>query len=876
MKITNKLATATLVSGAMLLAANKPNTAQAADVNDNNSNVTKSEVEQKAAETATTVTKEQAQADVKEAQNQKDVAQSKVTELQTKAEEAEKDTAAAQQKVADATKAHDAAQETIKEATPERIEQVKNNIESQQQEVANQQANQDQAQKEFNQKSQDLTKAQNALNDAKNAETTAQSNANAANQAVKDAQSALNANKNEIAQAQQNVNNAENHVLAVEKTIQDANANKTNLENNLDQANNAVSQAQKDFDAKSTALDQANAKVNEAELAKSQLQSNVDYYQAKVDAINTITMPANYLHYNKWGGADSVNAEEAHKGLTLNHYKNDLEAAKEEIKNIPNPNGEGTLLQLTDAQQKELTLWTANLLNGVRKQLGFKDTIVVTQASLDFAKYVATHSTVEGIKHDQTAIEEADKMIGGARQTSESLGLGGRILNMDDAKESIYSTILEMLFDDDVESGGWGHAFQLSGMDFQGFPSEYLGVAFRPDTNFVIFDSFYPLDEEKANKGGFFTIPDDSELQTKLAEAKAQLAPKQVEYEMDVKGQENAKVAYNNASAHLMSAKNHSASLNKAIADVNSQLSKMNIELAKAKTSAESAKTTLATLTAPVAEKETNVAKAKDKFDVAVADLHQKQADVSLNQKLVNSSKDAYNKAQFDLNNAKNAVKQAQSKLNGLKERLASLQNAKENEAEAANRLNTAKAELEEAQKASEDAQASLTDAKNVLAEKEADLEKTKAVLAKIETEEAAKQAVEKAQEEAKKAAEEKAENTNFYKAGDQLVDSKGQVMPVDYTVRENKVYDSKSVFIGVVSSKVQSRVVARAIAKVESKEDTHSVSTYVPKHAEVKASSVLPSTGTKNTNVAGVIGLAIASVGSLLGLGASKRKEER
>ncbi len=103
-----------------------------------------------------------------------------------------------------------------------------------------------------------------------------------------------------------------------------------------------------------------------------------------------------------------------------------------------------------------------------------------------------------------------------------------------------------------------------------------------------------------------------------------------------------------------------------------------------------------------------------------------------------------------------------------------------------------------------------------------------------------------------------------------------GQVMPVDYTVRENKVYDSKSVFIGVVSSKVQSRVVARAIAKVESKEDTHSVSTYVPKHAEVKASSVLPSTGTKNTNVAGVIGLAIASVGSLLGLGASKRKEER
>lgn len=876
MKINKKLATATLVSGAMLLAANKPNTAQAADVNDNNSNVTKSEVEQKAAETASTVTKEQAQADVKEAQNQKDVAQSKVTELQTKAEEAEKDAAAAQQKVADATKAHDVAQETVKEATPEHIEQVKNNIESQQKEVANQQANQDQAQKEFNQKSQDLTKAQNALNDAKNAETTAQSNANAANQAVKDAQSALNANKNEIAQAQQNVNNAENHVLAIEKTIQDANANKTNLENNLDQAQNAVSQAQKDFDAKSTALDQANAKVNEAELAKSQLQGDVDYYQSKVDAINTITMPAGYNKLNQYGMPASINADAAHKGMELNHYKHDLDAQKEEIKSIPNPNGEGTLLQLTDAQQKELTLWTANLLNSVREQLGFKNKVVVTQMSLDYAKYVADHSTVKGFDHDQTAITGAEDMIGGARQASESLGLGGRIQNMDDAKESIYDCIVEMLFDDDEQGGTWGHAFQLSGMDFHGFPYEYLGVAFRPDTNFVIFDSFYPLDDEKVKESDFLTIPDNFELKAKLAEAKAKLAPKQAEYEMAVKGQENAKVAYNNASANLLSAKNHLASLNKAIADVNSQLSKMNVELDKAKTSVESAKTTLATLTAPVAEKEANVAKAKDKFDVAVADLHQKQADVSLNQKLVNSSKDAYNKAQFDLNNAKNAVKQAQSKLNGLKERLASLQNAKENEAEAANSLNTAKAELEEAQKANEVAQVALNDAKNVLAKKEADLNKAKAVLAKIETEEAAKKAVEKAQEEAKKAAEEKAENTNFYKAGNQLVDSKGQVMPMDYTVRENKVYDSKGVFVGVVSSKVQSRVVAHAITRVESKEHTQSVSTYVPKHAKVKASGVLPTTGDKDTTVAGVIGLAIASVGSLLGLASSRRKEER
>lgn len=44
-----KLATATLVSGAMLLAANKPNVAQAADVNvKDNSNEAKATEEQKA------------------------------------------------------------------------------------------------------------------------------------------------------------------------------------------------------------------------------------------------------------------------------------------------------------------------------------------------------------------------------------------------------------------------------------------------------------------------------------------------------------------------------------------------------------------------------------------------------------------------------------------------------------------------------------------------------------------------------------------------------------------------------------------------------------------------------------------------------------
>lgn len=171
------------------------------------------------------------------------------------------------------------------------------------------------------------------------------------------------------------------------------------------------------------------------------------------------------------------------------------------------------------------------------------------------------------------------------------------------------------------------------------------------------------------------------------------------------------------------------------------------------------------------------------------------------------------------------------------------------------------------------------------MAEKDSALNNAKAVLAKIEAEEAAKQAVEKAAKEAKKAAEEKAENTNFYKAGHKLVDAKGNVMSSNYSVKGTKVYSPKGEFVGVVSDKVQSRVVAHTIAKVEAKTNSsivsssNAISTYNSKHEsvhQVKASSVLPTTGNTNNNLVGMVGLAIASVGSLLGLASSRKEKQR
>ena len=90
------------------------------------------------------------------------------------------------------------------------------------------------------------------------------------------------------------------------------------------------------------------------------------------------------------------------------------------------------------------------------------------------------------------------------------------------------------------------------------------------------------------------------------------------------------------------------------------------------------------------------------------------------------------------------------------------------------------------------------------------------------------------------------------------------------------KVYDENGSFIGVVTDKVQSRIVAHAISRIEAKEASTAKTVYVPKHAKVKSSNVLPTTGSSSDSIIGALGLAIVSVGSMLGLASSKKKEER
>lgn len=815
-KIVKKLATATLVSGAMLLAVNKPSTVHAADVDvKNNTNEAQS---QKQPEQV--VTKDQAQKDVTKAQSERDNIKSQADEAQKNVDKANQDVNSAQKQVEEATKANNSAKELQNEATPEHINEVKANIVQQEQEVANKAKAQEAAQKEANKQSMNLAYAQ----------------------------------KDQLAEQ---VNNA----------------------------NNAVSEATNEVNDKQSSLSQARQQADSAKAELDAAQSTVNGLQAKVDSINVITMPKGYLKPNKWGALSIIDQKVASTGLDINHYKDDIEAEKETVAH----NQDG-VIQLTDAQQKELTLWVAGILNNVRVQMGYKPNIVVTPITLDYAKYIATHSTVSTFDHDEAAINAAGERIPGLRMASESIGTPFYAENMNDVKRGAYIHMLSMLFDDE----GAAHWQQLCGIEYSETPAEYFGVALRKDKGFIQFDSFASEEPDQITKDGVLAIPNYDGLKASLENAKHELVVKQTSYGAATNTVNNAEKAYAEVATKLAQAQQAQSAAKNAYDVANANVTKLNNDLANLQSSLKSAQEKLDKLTESKSDKDFDLWKANGFYEATKKELDGAKSDAANVQKDFDEVKATYDQAKAKLNQAKADTQQAQDKLNSLKSNLSDLQNADENATKAVQALTDATTKLAQAKKSADDLATKLVEVKATLAEKETALTTAKSVLAKIEKEEVAKEAVKKAQEEDKKAAEEKAEHTNFYKAGnDKLLDSKGQVMPSDYTVKENKVYDAKGEFVGVVSSKVESRVVAHAIAKVESKENTTSnsnvnsaiasssntFSTYAPKHAEahtVKAGSVLPTTGSHDTNLAGVIGLALASVGSLLGLASSKKKNLR
>ncbi|MGF0141442.1 SEC10/PgrA surface exclusion domain-containing protein [Streptococcus hyointestinalis] len=326
------------------------------------------------------------------------------------------------------------------------------------------------------------TKAEQAKSETANAQT-----------AVDQAQAVLDGTgQAEIVKAQQEAQSA---VSADKEAVRNAETSLTNAkaadvarQNNIDNAQADVTTAEKVAANAKTALDNATntatntaAKVEAEQADVEKVRAVVAGLESEIANANTITLPAGYAEALKQYLTTKSSADKqalatlAATAVASNTYKSNSADQAEVITDINN---------LTEAQREDLTLFAVDLINQVRKVTG-GPTVVANKSAMDFANEVANTSTNLG--HDTTAIPAAASKFGLISEQGvnnyENLSSGHfdpkkTPLTMNDLKKAVYTTIVDMLLDDD--SSSWGHARSLAGLttnySSSKFISQYVGV----------------------------------------------------------------------------------------------------------------------------------------------------------------------------------------------------------------------------------------------------------------------------------------------------------------------------------------------------------------------------------------------------------------
>lgn len=349
--------------------------------------------------------------------------------------------------------------------------------------------------------------AEDALANGKQAQQQAQADADTADQNVAKQQTAVDQAQKNSDDKQATVN-ADQQKLTDEQAAKDAAEKRTQTnaqdtaaaQTKVDQANAAVTAkqaeqttAQANVDAANKAAQPAKDALTAAQKAQQSAQAAVDATEAKINAAtattaekNTITLAPgiNNALFDTYDQATDANraavtaSTQAVLGKTSaiasNKYQSNAADAAVTVSNLDN---------LTGAQQQELTLFAANLINQLRTQMGNLK-VAVTADSLKFAnavakRYVADQWSWKG--HDVAGIEAVAATFGldstGNYYENLSNGYLADATTMDDLKQGIYNTVLGMIADD--KGSGFGHADALTGhndgMDIN--DQQYMGIA---------------------------------------------------------------------------------------------------------------------------------------------------------------------------------------------------------------------------------------------------------------------------------------------------------------------------------------------------------------------------------------------------------------
>ncbi|OQQ89231.1 cell surface protein [Ligilactobacillus salivarius] len=606
--------------------------------------------------------------------------------------------------------------------------------------------------------------------------------------------------------------------------------------------------------------------LNKYQGIKDAAQKEVDGLNDKLANVNTITISdveAYKKAFNDWytGSKRGENWTEEDK-----NFLNDFMNSNTYKGNAADKNITVDINHLTADQIKELSLFSADLLNQVRNQLGLPK-VIVTEGSLKLAKDVTDNYVSDNwdkFDHDVDGISRAAEengLLSGGNFYEDAIFSSdfSEASTMDDLKSILYTGIVTMI-------GGSGdemlHAAGLLGVDFGD------DISTGKEQYFSAGTSMFPIKENQmwiTKMGHFFNVSKDyirdsakfsttevpgtstedlvaqlNTTKTKLASAtdalnKAKDADTQAQ---QILAKNKAKLT--TAQDNLAKAQNvpvQTATAQKILTDAQNKLAadtKIN-EDAQAKKEAalgdEAAKQKVldqANANLATAQKALTDAQAKQK--VAENNLSAEKAKLASLQQVANEKIQDVKTAQVALDDAKNklaALENAPLLVKAAEDKLVAAQKALD---PVENVLVSEKAKLSALKQDLADAQADVTTAQKNYDEKlaiqtkaQTDLDNAKKVLQAIydrEALEAQIAAQEKAREEAeKKAAEEKAqaEKNGYHVDGNKVVDENGNQVS-NWTVKNGQIIDNKGKVVSGLTINKAGAVVNKTGQQINSK----------------------------------------------------------
>ena len=283
-----------------------------------------------------------------------------------------------------------------------------------------------------------------------------------------------------VATAQTNLDTGKRAQSDKNQAIKDAQTGVSQAETNLSQATTALANAKADQSNKDEAVTSAKADLDRAKEELTDATEGQARFTVSKEYVSLLK------EYAKSQSASVSNQLKAlgKKEMEEHGYLGDTENNPNRFKaNAKDRNIKVDVANLTPEVEREINLFTADLINQIRDAFGTPRAIV-TEDSMRIAREVAKASKEEE-NHDFKALESVETKNGVLIPENLGFSSNNKVSNLAELKEVIYENIVTGAFlDSDSDSRfNWAHAISFASLDntkpnvvYQ----QYIGVGIQP------------------------------------------------------------------------------------------------------------------------------------------------------------------------------------------------------------------------------------------------------------------------------------------------------------------------------------------------------------------------------------------------------------